>query len=649
MVKRLVALVLLFALVWPAIGQTPLHAGLSDEQGQASRVPWSGWWWPLLDSRNPNLYDDGGPLEKYDAYFEELGWGNPGTEYWEYENHRTDDPENTWWGHCHAWAAASVIEPEPIAAGYDAGIYFTVGDLKGLLTESYYTPSSTDSYGTRYNGEGGDDYDDMYPDLFHQVVLHYIGQQRKAVVADIDASEQVWNYPLYRYEFEYTEDSQYSNVTHVYAKIYYADDAVKADFVGVEPLVKEYTYWLQTQGNQIVDGGWEGDSTEDHPDFIWVPDGRDPDGTPVDLNVVKAILVPRPVNGCNEYLGNGGFDEEEIAPWVALGQTEVSGDDDWYVWLGGYDEADDILYQTVAIPSATSAATLSYSWAMTTDEEEHSYDFLKVTVRDATNGTVLRELETISDGSQADTWVDSTFDLRAYAGKTIQIHFAATTDDSNATSFYLNDVQFSVCSGVQPTPPVQPTPTPTLGPAPVGCRDAVANGGFESGDFDGWDSGNMWTNTDFQPEITSDYSHAGDYSAWLGGYADADDAIWQYVSLPTQPSRALLSYWWWMETDEEDDHGFDYLYVQILDEDDNALATLQEVHDGASSGQWTSAVFDVSAFQGRRIQVVFVVTGDDSNVTSFYIDDVKLEICGGPTPTPRARVFLPVMLRQHRR
>ena len=44
-------------------------SGMSNrfiEAGQALTRPWNGWWWPRTDSVNPNLYDAGGPMDKYD-------------------------------------------------------------------------------------------------------------------------------------------------------------------------------------------------------------------------------------------------------------------------------------------------------------------------------------------------------------------------------------------------------------------------------------------------------------------------------------------------------------------------------------------------------------------------------------------------------
>src|SRR5690606_21572381 len=48
----------------------PLPDGEYSESGRAKKVPWSGHWFPYQNSASLNLYDDNGPLEKYDAYVE---------------------------------------------------------------------------------------------------------------------------------------------------------------------------------------------------------------------------------------------------------------------------------------------------------------------------------------------------------------------------------------------------------------------------------------------------------------------------------------------------------------------------------------------------------------------------------------------------
>jgi hypothetical protein len=75
--KRWIVLGLIVLMVWSALGVEPSASRPTSEEAQVNRIPWSGFWWPLLDSKNPNLHDDGGPLDEYDSYCSNLGWGAP--------------------------------------------------------------------------------------------------------------------------------------------------------------------------------------------------------------------------------------------------------------------------------------------------------------------------------------------------------------------------------------------------------------------------------------------------------------------------------------------------------------------------------------------------------------------------------------------
>lgn len=106
----------------------------------------------------------------------------------------------SWWGHCNGWAAASILTNEPREAvtysvdGKD--IHFTTADIKGLLTESHYSTHSH-FYGERYNGTE-DDITDLSPENFHKLVSHYLLQKEVPLVFDTTASEEVWNFPIWK-------------------------------------------------------------------------------------------------------------------------------------------------------------------------------------------------------------------------------------------------------------------------------------------------------------------------------------------------------------------------------------------------------------------------------------------------------------------
>ncbi len=158
---------------------------------------------------------------------------------------------------------------------------------------------------------------------------------------------------------------------------------------------------------------------------------------------------------CARPIQNGNF-EAGASHWTLAGGTSISltrpHSGVYSAWLGGYNGADDILYQTVAIPSigptgrSVVSARLGYYWYMTTEETTHSWDYLYVRIRDV-YGNDLSILETLNDGSAANTWTLSSFDVSAYIGQSVQVYYRGATDGSNKTSFFVDDVDLAACEG----------------------------------------------------------------------------------------------------------------------------------------------------------------------------------------------------------
>ena len=69
------------------------------------------------------------------------------------------------------------------------------------------------------------------PEEFHFWLLNYIKDQKKAFVADLLAGEEVWSFPIYRYEMQ---SSRSGNVESVSVRIYYANDFVPPDRIGTQ-------------------------------------------------------------------------------------------------------------------------------------------------------------------------------------------------------------------------------------------------------------------------------------------------------------------------------------------------------------------------------------------------------------------------------
>lgn len=288
---RMVVLVALVLVVLglalsPAYGQARSRA----ERGQAVLVPWTGWWWPWIDSRNPNHYDATHDAEKYDAYVRATRGFNPGALAWERGHHFVDpgDTGRDWWGECHAWAACSILEPEPPDSIVAGGVDFSALNLKGMLTERYYDPTYL-IWGSRYDPGGPRaSYDDVTPADFDRLIRFYIRDHRQALVMDRDPNFQVWNFPAYAYE---RESRVVDGVEHVTTTVTFTTfSAVESP---TRSFTKTYTYTLNDGSPK---GRWTGASVDDHPDFIWLPTGRHPQPNPQDAAIVDEILGTRSVD-----------------------------------------------------------------------------------------------------------------------------------------------------------------------------------------------------------------------------------------------------------------------------------------------------------------------------------------------------------------
>lgn len=149
-----------------------------SEQSTADKIPWAGYWWPMCKGETALGYSPHGapgPLEKYDQYIEAKYGGDSRAKEWELANHYQPGCP-TWFGHCHAWAAAAVLEDEPRSSITKEGIIFYVGDLKGLLTECHYSDPVDFQLGTRFNPTNNPSYayEDVYPNDFTIAIRQWI-------------------------------------------------------------------------------------------------------------------------------------------------------------------------------------------------------------------------------------------------------------------------------------------------------------------------------------------------------------------------------------------------------------------------------------------------------------------------------------------
>jgi len=151
-----------------------------------------------------------------------------------------------------------------------------------------------------------------------------------------------------------------------------------------------------------------------------------------------------------QLLANPSFDDGPTSSWTQVGtiiyreSTALDTPADtppFLAWLGGYNRASDELSQTVTIPAGAVSVSLAFSYTVFTEEAKKggAFDFLNVEVRDP-NGNVTA-LGQLSNNDAVSTWTRFGAMLpAALAGKTVDLHFRATTDASFVTSFYVDTV-----------------------------------------------------------------------------------------------------------------------------------------------------------------------------------------------------------------
>ena len=157
-----------------------------------------------------------------------------------------------------------------------------------------------------------------------------------------------------------------------------------------------------------------------------------------------------------------------------------------------------------------------------------------------------------------------------------------------------------------------------------GCEDKIRNGGFETGGFTYW-------STNGNPQVTSSLWHSDGHSALLGGQDNTNASFYQEVTIPAGATSATLTYWRFIFTQDVPDWPWDFLYVQARDTSGAVLATLQTLDNRNAGPAWVKSTVDLKAYPalfGKTIRLAFHETNDVSGPTSFYIDDVALEVCG---------------------
>ncbi|KAL3664716.1 hypothetical protein V7S43_010465 [Phytophthora oleae] len=225
----------------------------------------------------------------------------------------------TWYGICHAWSPAALLEAEPLCDVVKNNQTFHVLDIKALITDVYDGSSiSTVFTGARFNGpDSPEDMDtygrytsaprrDLGPGFFHIAIANILGKHKQSFILDVTAGSQVWNQPVRSYQVQtmelvdadeasqkyfgvspYPFNSEMVYLAYVKTTVSwiveaYADGPlVSSGQVDAYTVSDDYLYVLELDANYAVIGGeWVEGSKTDHPDFLWFPTAK-PDASTV--------------------------------------------------------------------------------------------------------------------------------------------------------------------------------------------------------------------------------------------------------------------------------------------------------------------------------------------------------------------------------
>ncbi|MBO9521900.1 MAG: M4 family metallopeptidase [Nocardioidaceae bacterium] len=155
--------------------------------------------------------------------------------------------------------------------------------------------------------------------------------------------------------------------------------------------------------------------------------------------------------GSSQLLLNPGFESGAVS-WTGTagpitnntGRPARTGT--WKMWLGGNGvTATENEAQSVTIPASATSATLTFWIRIDSSETTTSvaYDTAKVQI---VNGATTSTLATYSNLNKNGTYVQKSFDVSAYKGKTVSVKFLMSEDSSLQTSFVVDDTALTVVS-----------------------------------------------------------------------------------------------------------------------------------------------------------------------------------------------------------
>lgn len=334
--------------------------------GVADKQPWPETYWPYFEDSTNARWDGAdtlSPLEKYDLvfndwvpppgfmslkpfgpgcnidsfdldYYESLGpaarWMSDNRGNLSARDGLDSDQDgvvdecngfdgiDSWWGLCHAWTPAALIEDEPMRAIEFEGVTFYPSDLKALMI-TVYDYSRAVVIGGRCKAEQVErdengriinpDCRDTNAGTFHVIAANLLGRFHVGFAEDRTYNAQVWNQPVHSFQVDRMEEIDsaqairllggnangdaaypYNESAKRWADVMVSVQYVVESHASRDPTTPVFDNYLRTDRyhyilemddeGRIIGGEWingrsdrENGSFSEQPDFLWYPTG----------------------------------------------------------------------------------------------------------------------------------------------------------------------------------------------------------------------------------------------------------------------------------------------------------------------------------------------------------------------------------------
>lgn len=271
------------------------HAEL-PASGLAAKTPWAGSYWPThKDSINARWAgpDSQSAAHKYGLAFARDGVedavsaafgvdslvgtpcttdldcaSEPGSVCARRTGETAGTCSETWFGLCHAWAPAAILEDEPLGPVVHNGVEFKVNDLKALISLTYADGLDVKFMSLRCDDSlktgdiaGNGACKDTNAGSFHVVVANLLGLRGQAFIEDRTIDYQVWNQPVRGYKVTHDaaltgqQANQLLGAADELSRVEHAGTVAASTFVAVHqlPVTPGHTLRVRMSGTGDAD------------------------------------------------------------------------------------------------------------------------------------------------------------------------------------------------------------------------------------------------------------------------------------------------------------------------------------------------------------------------------------------------------------